>query len=108
MGNVREITDADWESEVLGSDVPVLVEFWAPWCGPCHQLAPVLDALAADRAGALKVVKVNQDEHPVNSARYRVMAVPTMLVFDGGELRAQLLGARPRRLLEQELDKALA
>jgi thioredoxin 1 len=105
---VHEITDDLFDSEVLGAEVPVLVEFWAPWCGPCHQLAPILGALATEREGALRVVKINQDENPLVSARYRVLALPTMLVFDGGEPVAQIVGARPKSVIEGELDRVLA
>ena len=108
MTDVHEITDEQFASEVLESDVPVLVEFWAPWCGPCRQLGPVLDQLATERAGALKVVKINQDENSVVSADYRVMGLPTMLVLDRGELVAQMLGARSKARIVEELDRALA
>jgi len=105
---VRPITDAEFDSEVLAAETPVLVEFWAPWCGPCHQLAPIVDRIAEERAGSLTVVKMNQDEHPLASARYRVLGLPTLILFDGGEPIAQLVGARPRAAVERELDKALA
>ena len=104
---VTEISDAEFESEVLASDVPVLVEFWAPWCGPCHQLAPVLAQLADERSGELRVVKINQDENPLVSAEYRVLALPTMLVFDGGEPIAQMVGARAKSAIVRELDRVL-
>jgi len=107
MSTVREITDADFQSEVLESDLPVLVEFWAPWCGPCHQLAPILGALAAERAGSLRVVKINQDENPLVSAEYRVLALPTMLVFDHGQPIAQMVGARAKSAIVRDLDQAL-
>ena len=107
MSIVHEISDAEFESEVLASDLPVLVEFWAPWCGPCHQLGPVLEQIATERAGSLKVVKINQDENPVVSAEYRVMGLPTMLVFDGGRAVASMLGARPRSRIVEELDRVL-
>jgi len=104
--SVHETTDELFESEVLASEVPVLVEFWAPWCGPCHQLAPILDQLASERDD-VRVVKMNQDENPLVSARYRVMAVPTMLLFDRGEPVAQMVGARPKSAIVRELDGVL-
>jgi thioredoxin 1 len=107
MSSVHEITDDQFASEVLGADTPVLVEFWAPWCGPCRQLGPVLEQIATERAGSLKVVKINQDENPVVSAEYRVMGLPTMLVFDGGRAVASMLGARPRSRIVEELDRVL-
>ena len=107
MNAVHEITDHQFVSEVLESDLPVLVEFWAPWCGPCRQLGPILDQLATERAGELKVVKINQDENPLISAEYRVMGLPTMLVFDGGEAVSQMLGARSKVRIVDELDRAL-
>ncbi|GAA3663654.1 thioredoxin [Nocardioides ginsengisoli] len=105
---LQEITDADFETEVLGADVPVLVEFWAQWCGPCHQIAPALAKIADERAGALRVVKVNSDENPITSSRYRVMGLPTMLVFRDGVPVHELRGARPKAALDRELDHALA
>ena len=108
MSSVHEITDEQFVQEVLQADTPVLVEFWAPWCGPCRQLGPILDELATERAGELKVVKINQDENPLVSADYRVMGLPTMLVFAGGEPVASMLGARPKARIVDELDRALA
>lgn len=105
---IRDITDAQFETEVLGADRPVLVEWWAQWCGPCHQVAPVVEQLAAERADQLRVVRINQDENPVVSARYRVMGLPTMILFDGGEPVTQIIGARPKSAIARELDKVLA
>jgi thioredoxin 1 len=105
--NVPAITDAEFDRAVLQADGPVLVEFWAPWCGPCHQLAPIVERIAEDRAGTLRVVKMNQDEEPLASARYRVLGLPTLLLFDGGEPVLQIVGARPRSVLDRELDKAM-
>lgn len=106
--SVQEITDAEFESEVIGSDVPVLVEWWASWCPPCVQVAPILQRLAEERDGALRVVKINQDENPLRSAEHRIMGVPTMILFRGGEPVLQLVGARSKAAMEQEIDQVLA
>jgi len=108
MSAVHEITDEQFEAEVLGSGLPVLVEFWAPWCGPCHLVAPVVENIAAERAETLRVVKLNSDENPLAAARYRVLGLPTMILFDRGEPVLQLTGARPKSAIERELDKVLA
>ncbi|MEZ0577244.1 thioredoxin [Nocardioides sp. MH1] len=102
-----DTTDADFQTDVLDAATPVLVDFWAQWCGPCHQIAPVLEQIAAERQGELKVVKLNSDDHPVTGARYRVLGLPTLLVFDRGELVLELRGARPKAALDRELDKVL-
>ena len=102
---LQEITDADFEAEVLGSDVPVLVEWWAEWCGPCRQLAPVLEKLDDERGEALRVVRINQDLEPVS---YTHLTLPTMIVFCGGEPVHELRGARPKAALDREIDHALA
>ncbi|MFF5704838.1 thioredoxin family protein [Streptomyces sp. NPDC012794] len=105
---VAEVTDADFEAEVLAErDRPVLVEFTADWCGPCRQLAPVLSAVAAERADRLKVVQIDADGNPGAVTRYGVLSMPTMLVFRDGEPVRQLVGARAKRRLLQELDDAL-
>lgn len=108
MSHVNPITDAEFESEVLDADLPVLVEFWAQWCGPCHQVAPIVEQIAAERTDTLRVVKINSDENPLVSARYRVLGLPTMLLFEGGEPVVQITGARPKSAIERELDKVLA
>ena len=102
-----DTTDADFARDVLDSAVPVLVDFWAEWCAPCHQIAPVLEQLAAERAGTLRVVKLNSDEHPVTAARYRVLGLPTLILFRDGEPLLEVRGARTKATLERDLDNAL-
>jgi thioredoxin 1 len=103
MGMVRTVTDGSFEADVLRSAKPVLVEYWAQWCGPCRQLGPVLDAIAAEHGGALDVVKINADENPQTVASYGVMLVPTVAVFAGGEMVRQLAGARSKSALLREV-----
>jgi thioredoxin 1 len=96
------VTEQTFETEVLGSEQPVLVDFWAEWCGPCHAIAPVLDQIAAER-GDLKVVKLNIDEEPAVAQRYGVMSIPTLILFKDGEPAAAAIGARPKGDLERQL-----
>jgi thioredoxin 1 len=92
MNSIIEINDTNFETEVLKSNLPVLVDFWAPWCGPCKMLAPVLEQIATEEAGRVKVAKVNLDEHQDLATRYRVQAIPTLLFFANGEIRHQTVG----------------
>jgi thioredoxin 1 len=96
------VTEQTFEQEVLGSEQPVLVDFWAEWCGPCHAIAPVLDQIAAER-DELKVVKLNIDEQPGVAQRYGVMSIPTLILFKDGEPVAAAVGAMPKSMLEQRL-----
>ncbi|MGH3092156.1 MAG: thioredoxin [Gaiellaceae bacterium] len=95
-----------FETEVLQSEKPVIVDFWAEWCGPCRAVAPVLDEIARERADDLRVVKVNIDEEPALAQRYGIMSIPTIVLFKGGEPAAAALGAQPKRMLEQSLGLA--
>jgi thioredoxin 1 len=104
---VLELTDATFNEEIASSPVPVLVEFWAQWCPPCRLIAPILDSIATDLSGQLRVYKVNSDERPELAARFGVMSVPTILVFSQGELRRRLVGARSRSHLLAELSEVL-
>jgi len=95
-----DVTDATFDSEVISSDRPVVVDFWAPWCGPCKAIAPVLSALAAEHEG-VKFVKIDIDENPGVASRYGILSIPTVMVFDGGEPKETVVGARPRAHFEQ-------
>jgi thioredoxin 1 len=101
------VTEQTFETDVLGSDQPVLVDFWAEWCGPCHAIAPVLDQIATERS-ELKVVKLNIDEEPAIAQRYGVMSIPTLILFKEGEPVAAAVGAMPKSMLEQRLGLAEA
>jgi thioredoxin 1 len=104
---VTPVTDATFAAEVLGSDVPVLVEFWATWCGPCRMVGPVLAQLAGERAGTLSVRKINADENPETTRAYQVMSLPTMILFRNGEPVTTIVGAFPKARIEERLDQAL-
>jgi len=107
MSNASAVTTADFEKEVLHSDVPVLVDFWAPWCPPCRAIGPTLDALAAEYQGKAKVVKVDVDDEPEVASRYGVSSIPALLLFKGGEQVGQLIGAHPKASIAGLITKAL-
>ncbi|MFD7063408.1 thioredoxin [Streptomyces sp. NPDC059906] len=98
-----EVTDADFAAEVIGSDLPVLVEFTADWCPPCRQMAPVLSALAEEEGDRLRVVQLNVDQNPATTNAYKVLSMPTFMVFRGGEPVKSMVGSRPKRRLLEEL-----
>jgi thioredoxin 2 len=101
------ITDANWKREVEDSPIPVLVDFWAPWCGPCRAVAPMLESLAGERAGKLKIAKLNVDENPQSAARFQVQAIPTMILFRGPLEVDQIRGALPKAALEARLARVI-
>jgi thioredoxin 1 len=106
-GKLNDVTDATFQSEVLEAEGPVLVDFWAPWCGPCRVVHPILEEIDAERED-LKIVSLNTDENQQTSARYEVLSIPTMILFKNGEIAKKVIGAMPKRRLEAELEPALA
>ena len=105
--NIKEITDDNFDAEVLKSDVPTLVDFWAIWCGPCKQIAPLVDAVADEFQGKLKVGKMDIDRHQITPQQYQIKSIPTLLLFKGGKVVGQLVGTMPRAKLEAEIKKHL-
>ncbi len=106
-GNLIEVTDASFQAEVIESDVPVLVDFWAPWCGPCRVVAPVLEEIAGERPD-LRIVKLNVDENQQTAANFDVLSIPTLILFRNGQAVKKVIGAYPKKKLEAELEPALA
>jgi thioredoxin 1 len=107
VGVTKVVTAANFETEVLQNDKPVIVDYWAEWCGPCRMVAPVLEEIATEYADKIDVVKLNIDENPDLSQRYGIMAIPTMNVFSGGEVVKQIVGAKPKSALLRELAEFL-
>jgi thioredoxin 1 len=105
---ILEVSDGTFNSEVEGAQQPVIVDFWAPWCTPCRVMDPILDELAEQHQGRLKFTKMNVDENQETASRYQVLSIPTLMVFEGGEVQKKLIGAVPRRRLEDELSAWLA
>jgi thioredoxin 1 len=107
MANITEVTDANFQAEVLESDQPTLVDFWAPWCGPCRVVAPVLEEIGQERPD-LKIVKLNTDENQQTAAAFEVLSIPTLILFRDGQVAHKVIGAYPKAKLTAELEPALA
>ncbi len=107
-GSLSEVTDSNFQAEVLESDKPVLVDFWAPWCGPCRVVGPVLEEIAAERPDDLRIVKLNTDENQQTAAQFQVLSIPTMILFKGGQPVKTVIGAYPKQKIEKELEPALS
>jgi thioredoxin 1 len=106
--NIVEISDGTFDQEVLQSEVPVLVDFWAPWCGPCRAIAPVIEELSGDYAGKLKVAKCNVDDNPKTPGKYGIRAIPTLILFKNGSVSEQITGAVAKSQITAAIDKAVA
>jgi len=102
-----QATDGNFEPEILKSDIPVMVDFWAPWCGPCHVIGPVIEELAAEYAGRVKVAKMNVDENPATPSQYGIRGIPTVILFKDGKVFDQIVGAVPKSKVEEMIKKAL-
>ena len=105
MANVKELSEQDFETEVLQSAEPVLVDFWAPWCGPCRMLAPIVEELARENAGSLRVAKINIDDSPSIAASYGINSIPTLIIFKGGEVADRFVGVQPKKRLQDAIEQ---
>ena len=106
-GSITEVTDTNFQAEVIESDQPVLVDFWAPWCGPCRVVGPVLEEIASERDD-LRIVKLNVDDNQQTAANFEVLSIPTLILFKDGQVAKKVIGAYPKKRLEAELEPALA
>ena len=104
MSNAQPVTDQSWDSEVLEADRPVLVDFWAEWCGPCRMVSPIVEEIAEEKSDSLKVVKLNIDENPGVARKYQVMSIPTLMLFSGGAEQKRIVGAKGKTQLLSEVD----
>ncbi len=107
MSDVRETTDATWDADVLKSDLPVLVDFWAPWCGPCRMVAPIVQELSEEYKDKVSFFKMNTDENPTVPSKHGIRSIPSLLIFKNGELKGTVVGFRPKSDLKKRIDEAL-
>ena len=105
MHNIKELSDRDFETEVLQSAEPVLVDFWVPWCGPCRMIAPVVEELATENSGVIKVAKINIDDSPNTAASFGVSSIPTLMIFKNGEVVDRFVGVQPKKRLQDAIDQ---
>ncbi|MFN8543818.1 MAG: thioredoxin [Candidatus Binatia bacterium] len=108
MADLQAVSDDTFESEVVQSGTPVLIDFWAPWCAPCRAIAPVVEEISRDYAGRIKVVKMNVDDNPRTPVRFGVRGIPNLIIFHGGEVKEQIVGAVPKTQLVKAIDRVLA
>ena len=108
MSSARDVTDQNFDTEVLGSEKPIMVDFWAEWCGPCRAVSPILDQIATEHSEKIDVVKLNVDDNHETAMKYQITSIPTMKVFRGGEVVKTVIGAKPKPALEADLQEFLA
>ncbi|MDA0289880.1 MAG: thioredoxin [Actinomycetota bacterium] len=108
MSSARDVTDQNFDTEVLASEKPIMVDFWAEWCGPCRAVSPILDQIATEHSEKIDVVKLNVDDNPETAMKYQITSIPTMKVFRGGEVVKTVIGAKPKPALEADLQEFLA
>ncbi len=107
VSHPREVTDTTFESDVVKSDLPVLVDFWAPWCGPCRMVGPIVDELSDEYAGKVNFFKMNTDDNPAIPSKFGIRSIPTLLIFKGGELKGSIVGFRPKSEMKKRLEEVL-